>query len=133
MFGHTKVTIPLDVPDKCQPATWPLVTHMYINAIAEDPLPVFPWPIMVYNPTGVKCEDVFETIYNNFQAHITQDEFYSWETLRQTPAKLAYEARNGPTRGDQLRRVDYLGTHHMFRGLEPHPNREGWLMFVGLA
>lgn len=106
---------------------------MYINAIADDPLPVFPWPIMVYNPRGIKCEDVFEAIYLNFQQHVALSEFESWDGTRQNPAKLAFEARWGQVRDDRMRRYDFLGTHCMFRGLEPHPNREGWMMFVGLA
>jgi hypothetical protein len=119
--------------DKCQPATWPFVTHMYINAIAEDPMPTFRWPFMVYNPRGITCGDVFETIYQNFQEHVTVSEYQSWEDIRQKPASLAFQARNGGIHNDNLRRVDVLGTHHMFRGLAPHPNREGWTMFVGLA
>ena len=133
MFGQTEAAIPLSTADKCQPATWPFVTHMYINGLAEDPMPTFRWPIMVYNPRGITCGDVFETIYQNFQEHVAVSEYQSWEDIRQKPASLAFEARNGAIHNDKLRRVDVLGTHHMFRGLAPHPNREGWTMFVGLA
>ena len=31
MFGQTEAAIPLSTADKCQPATWPFVTHMYID------------------------------------------------------------------------------------------------------
>lgn len=133
MFGKTEAAIPLNAADKAQPATWPFVTHMYINAIAEDPVPTFRWPFMVFNPRGITCGDVFETIYQNFQEHVSASEYQSWEDIRQRPASLAFQARNGGIHNDRLRRVDVLGTHHMFRGLAPHPNREGWTMFVGLA
>lgn len=133
MIGQTMATIPLCPADKSQPATYPFLTHMYINAIADDPLPVFPWPIMVYNPRGIKCIDVFQAVYQNFQQHVALAEYESWDGVRQAPAKLAFEARWGQARDERMRRSDFLGTHCMFRGLEPHPNREGWMMFVGLA
>ena len=33
----------------------------------------------------------------------------------------------------EARRIDILGTQCLFKGLEPHPNREGWSMFLGLG
>lgn len=45
-------TIPLSEPDRAQPATYPLLTHMHIKDVADDTAPQFPWPIMVVNLRG---------------------------------------------------------------------------------
>lgn len=134
-MGQTDVLIPLMRADKAQPATYPFVTHMYINAIAEDPYPEHFWPFYVVNENGVTVKDVLDRVYENFQQYLSVVEFQSWDGHyhRQNAARIAFEVRWGHTRGQQARRLDILGTHCMFRGLEPHPNREGWMMFVGLA
>ncbi|KAG5651295.1 hypothetical protein H0H81_009148 [Sphagnurus paluster] len=135
-MGRTdnKVLIPLSPADKAQPATYPFVTHMYINALADDPYPEHFWPFYVVNEHGVTVKDVLDKVYENFQEYLSVVEF-QWEGSyhRQNAARVAFEVRWGHTRGQQARRLDVLGTHCMFRGLEPHPNREGWTMFVGLA
>ncbi|KAF5378862.1 hypothetical protein D9615_006923 [Tricholomella constricta] len=136
-MGRTdsKGLIPLSRADKAQPATYPFVTHMYINAIAEDPYPDQFWPFYVVNENGITVKDVLDKVYENFQQYLSLVEFQSWEGSyhKQNAARIAFEVRWGHTRGQQARRLDVLGTHCMFRGLEPHPNREGWTMFVGLA
>lgn len=135
LYGEAEATIPLSPADKAQPATWPFLTHMYINAVADDTAPHFPWPFMVFNPRGIKCEDVFEAIFENFQQHVSQHEHDSWSALRQRQSGRAYHIRlaSEDREGDGLRRIDYLGHRVMFRGLEPNPNRDGsgWVMFIG--
>ena len=32
---------------------------------------------------------------------------------------------------DGLRRLDYLGSNYIFRGLEPAPDGEGFILFMG--
>ncbi|KAF8069238.1 hypothetical protein FPV67DRAFT_1491575 [Lyophyllum atratum] len=134
-MGQTDVLIPLTRADKAQPATYPFLTHMYINAIADDPYPEHFWPFYVVNEDGVTVKDVLDKVHENFQQYLSVVEFQSWEGHyhRQNAARIAFESRWGHTRGQHARRLDVLGTHCMFRGLEPHPNREGWMMFVGLA
>ncbi|KAH7920076.1 hypothetical protein BV22DRAFT_1040288 [Leucogyrophana mollusca] len=136
-------SIPLDRADFAQPATYPFVTHMHIVGVADDPAPAFPWPIMVTRARGVTCGDVWETIFNNFQQHVTVDEYNAWSARRREMAARAYFKRvrvpldwdvpeEVPGDGDGLRRIDYMGDKMMFRGLEPSPLKDGtWLMFVG--
>ncbi|TFK39206.1 hypothetical protein BDQ12DRAFT_650282 [Crucibulum laeve] len=119
MYGGTDVAICLSDADKAQPATWPFVTHFYINAIAEDTSPKLIWPITVHNPRGVKF--------------LLQEEFDSWGSVRRHQVTQAYYQRHPEGWGDGLRRIDYLGHLVMFRGLEPNPDHEGWMMYVGLA
>ena len=126
-------TIPLNDADKAQPATYPFVTHMYINGIADYPLDRFPWPIMIHNDHGITCADVFEGIYRDFNLHVSRDEYNSWNAFQRQQTEAAFQVRGGAERGDDVRRYDILGTHRMFRGLEPHPNLEGWMMFLGIA
>jgi hypothetical protein len=46
------ITIPLSEADRAQPATYPLLTIMEIREVADDPAPVFPWPVWVLNERG---------------------------------------------------------------------------------
>ncbi|KAF9218688.1 hypothetical protein BS17DRAFT_790881 [Gyrodon lividus] len=140
---HESATIPLDPADFAQPATYPFVTHMHIVGIADDPLPNFPWPIMVRNMQGITCADVFQAISSNFQEHVTTDEYNSWTGRRRELTARAYHRRvripldwtrpdEVPGPNDGLRRIDYMGDKVMFRGLEASPLKDGtWLMFVG--
>lgn len=106
---------------------------MFINAIAEDTAPRFLWPVMVHNPNGINCEDVFNQIYENFQQHVAGLEFDTWHPLRQRQALWAYQTRRRTDPEEALRRIDYLGHLVMFRGLEANPDGQGWVLFVGLA
>ncbi|KAF8986751.1 hypothetical protein BDQ17DRAFT_1259279, partial [Cyathus striatus] len=124
-------SIPVSNIDKSQPATWPFVTHLYINALAEDATPRFPWPSMVTNLDGIRVGDVLNTIFQNFQQYVKDYEYSGWHSVRREQAYQAYVARGNT--GEGLRRVDYLGQMSMFRGLEPNPNGEGWILFVGMA
>ncbi|KAG5339230.1 hypothetical protein C0989_005144 [Termitomyces sp. Mn162] len=124
--------IPISDPDKAQPATYPFVTHMYINSLADDPYPEHFWPFYVINEHGVTVGDVLETIWKNFQQYISRSEFDSWANLlnRQQTASFAVKMRGLRA---EARRIDILGTQCLFKGLEPHPNHEGWSMFLGLG
>ncbi|KAH7887212.1 hypothetical protein F5I97DRAFT_1807635 [Phlebopus sp. FC_14] len=135
--------ITLDQSDFCQPATFPFATHMHVVGVADDPAPIFPWPIMVRNERGITCGDVFQAISSNFQEHVTVEEYNGWSGRRRDLAARAYQKRvhepldwtrphEIPGRNDGLRRIDYMGDKVMFRGLEPSPWRDGtWIMFVG--
>jgi hypothetical protein len=134
-----EVTIPLDLPDRMQPATWPFVTHMWINAVADDPAPAFSWPIMVENPHGVLCEDVFAALYKTLHQYVSPTEVDRWTWIKQEEAHAALLQRvrqqrmNGEEIDEDMRRVDYFGRHCMFRGLSSNPNKEtpGWVLHIG--
>ncbi|RDB27045.1 hypothetical protein Hypma_005063 [Hypsizygus marmoreus] len=132
-IGKSRRTLPITDSDLAQPATYPFVTHLYINALADDPLPFFPWPFMVYNPRGITVGDVFTAIFNNFQQYVSKHEFETWDRTRQFASQLTFEGRWGQAKEDGMRRCDFLGTHCWFRGLQPNPNREGWMMFAGIV
>jgi hypothetical protein len=104
---------------------------MYMNAIADQDS--FPWPIMVANTRGIRCRDIFDAISLNFQQFILQSEYDDWDETRRKHCLVEYDARGGPLTNDGVRRLDYLGGRVWFRGLAPNPNREGWVLFVGLA
>ena len=95
---------------------------------------------MVINHRGVKCVDVFEVLYESFQRYVGADERERWSGTRKVQADEAYARRlraEGLQRGqgqqDPMKRVDYLGQQVMFRGLEPNPDGEGWMLFLGLG
>ncbi|KAL4264066.1 DUF6699 domain-containing protein [Pleurotus pulmonarius] len=136
-YGTVDTMIPLSPADRMQPATYPFLTHMFINAIGDDPIQPFLWPFMVRNPKGIKCEDVYNAVYENFQEYVSQSEYDDWPQVRQVQCTQSYGARHSSRANREsgfvegIRRVDYLGDNIMFRGLEPNPNIDGWVMCVG--
>jgi hypothetical protein len=143
LLGRSQATIPIHDSDCAQLATDPPLSEMHIHAVADDSAPNFPWPFTVRNPRGITCQDVFRTIYRNFQQHVTEQEFNTWSRRRKEQCSRAYHLRVDsmnawnpvpPAFGDGLRRIDYMGERIMFRGLEPSPAGEtSWIMFVGPA
>ncbi|KAF4586911.1 hypothetical protein EYR40_010928 [Pleurotus pulmonarius] len=136
-YGTVDTMIPLSPADRMQPATYPFLTHMFINAIGDDPIQPFLWPFMVRNPKGIKCEDVYNAVYENFQEYVSQSEYDDWPQVRQVQCTQSYGARHSSRANREsgfvegIRRVDYLGDNIMFRGLEPNPNIDGWVMRGG--
>ena len=132
-------------PNGAQPATYPGVRSMKITMLADDSLPVFPWPFIVHahhDALPVTVRDVLIAVTENFKQRLTQEEVDSMSLGRQQLVNYAYWARIHWTRGrtsavseedliNGLRRVDYLGTNYIFRGLEPAPDGEGFTLFVG--
>ena len=141
VFYEPEGTIPLEAADRAQPATYPLLTEMYIDTVGDDPSRTFLWPFPIHNPNGILCQDVFEAICVNFEQYISQDEYDSWPESLQNRCTRSYNARLAtanswnpelsPPSNDGLRRIDYMGDRFMFRGLEPHPNDSSWTLFVG--
>jgi len=133
--GQTENLIPLLDPEFAQPATYPFLTHMYIICVAEDPYPEEGWPFFVINDSGITVGDVLDHIYASFHEYLSREEYESWDNRekfrRQRTLEVGFEARRGHRGRHYARRHDTLGTHKMFRGLEPHPNREGWVIFLG--
>ncbi|KAJ7893550.1 hypothetical protein B0H13DRAFT_2037422 [Mycena leptocephala] len=128
--GPNDVSIPLSQPDLAQPATRPLVTHMYINGVACTDAG-FPWKSMVVNSAGICVRDVFNAIMDNFQHYVFRSEYQKWSQARQKRAELEWALRGGPETQDGLRRLDYLCGQLCFRGLEPSRDRTGWVLYVG--
>lgn len=124
--------IPISAPDGAQPATYPFVTHMYINSLADDPYPEHFWPFYVINEHGVTVGDVLVKIWENFQEHISLAEFESWANLLSRQQTTCFSARMRGSRVE-ARRNDIIGTQCLFKGLEPHPDRTGWSMFLGIG
>ena len=95
---------------------------------------------MVINHRGVKCVDVFEVLYESFQRYVGVDEWERWSGTKKVQADEVYARRlrtegmqKGQGQQDLMKRVDYLGQQVMFRGLEPNPDGEGWMLFLGLG
>jgi hypothetical protein len=128
--GPMNVTIPLTPADLAQPATCPLLTHMYVSGLALADAR-FPWKFMVVNPAGIRVRDVFTAILENFQHFVFRTEYEQWSVARQRHAELEWVMRGGPEMQDGLRRIDYLGGQLCFRGIAPNPDRTGWVLFVG--
>jgi hypothetical protein len=134
--------IPLMGMNLNQPATYPFVTEMWITAVADDPFPVFPWPVAVYNKRGVLCRDVFHALYQNFQRFLTKQEVNKFPKFKAKLVEEAFKQRMATRQGmldkenddhqDGLRRIDYFADKVMFRGLEPSMDRGGsWILFLG--
>ncbi|KAJ7654862.1 hypothetical protein B0H17DRAFT_1099381 [Mycena rosella] len=128
--GPINVTIPLTAADVAQPATYPLLTHMYVSGLALSDSR-FPWKFMVANPNGIRVRDVFAAILDNFQQLVFLTEYEKWGAERQRRAQLEWALRGGAKTQDGLRRMDYLCGQLFFRGLAPNPDRTGWVLFVG--
>ncbi|KAJ7785115.1 hypothetical protein DFH07DRAFT_873003 [Mycena maculata] len=128
--GPLAAAIPLSPADLAQPATRPLLTHMFVSGLALADAR-FPWKFMVVNAAGIRVRDVFSAITDNFAHHVFRAEYERWTPARQRHAELEWELRGGPATQDGLRRIDYLCGHLYFRGLAPNPDRTGWVLFVG--
>ncbi|KZT07112.1 uncharacterized protein LAESUDRAFT_725481 [Laetiporus sulphureus 93-53] len=130
-------------PDGSQPATWPGVPSLYISALADDAFPKFPWPILVipHHPSlPVLVRHVFNALIANFEERVKEDEMEALSEERRGLVTRAYYTRletrvGGRLPGDEdgVRRIDYLGDQVYFRGLEPAPDGDGFMMFVGSA
>lgn len=124
-------------PNGAQPATFPGVAEMRIVALAGEPLAHFPWPFTVHARDGlpVTVQDVLFSLLINFAQFMTADEVAEFNERRRETIRIAYDRRLREKRfredGEGLRRIDFLGDRIMFRGLEPAPGGEGWMMFVG--
>ncbi|KAH8082813.1 hypothetical protein BXZ70DRAFT_1012225 [Cristinia sonorae] len=122
-------------PNGGQPATYPGVTEIRITALAENQLARFPWPFTVRARDGlpVTVQDVLFSIMVNFEQYMFGHELMALEQRQRDRIKVAYETRLSEKAHvpDGVRRVDFLGDRVMFRGLEPAPSGDGWMMFVG--
>ena len=52
---HSRTAIAFSQPDL-------LLSHFYVNGLADDSAPHFAWPVMVIIHRGIKCVDVFECL-----------------------------------------------------------------------
>ncbi|KAJ7123272.1 hypothetical protein C8R43DRAFT_933073 [Mycena crocata] len=128
--GPRDVAIPLSQADLAQPATYPLLTHMFVSGLAPAAAR-FPWKFMVVNTQGIRLRDVFGAILDNFQQCVFQREFDGWTHTQRRHAEVEWKLRGGEKTRDGLRRLDYLCGQLYFRGLAPNPDRTGWVLFVG--
>ncbi|KAJ3839793.1 hypothetical protein F5878DRAFT_102967 [Lentinula raphanica] len=122
--------------DLCQPATCPLVTHMYICAYAFAPewnvQYRLPWPLMLQCRDGITCEDIVIGFYQNFNQDVSQREYEKWDEEIQRSAKKSHaEEERGWTEDYRVKRADFFGDNVYYRGLAPSLNVEGWVMFLG--
>ncbi|KAJ7055736.1 hypothetical protein C8F01DRAFT_993709 [Mycena amicta] len=124
------LTFPLANQDLAQPATFPLVTHMYVSGLGLASARL-PWKFFVINMEGVRVRDVFNAITENFLQLVFSDEVKKWDRQRQAHANLEFRLRGGHIKNDGLRRMDYLNGQLFFRGLAPNPDLTGWMLFVG--
>ncbi|KAH9836153.1 uncharacterized protein C8Q71DRAFT_724002 [Rhodofomes roseus] len=128
-------------PDGAQPATYPPVSELYIGALADDNCDPFPWPMLVlphHSELPVMVMDVLSALIANFEELMTPEEVAALSEQRRQHMYRAYWERarmmvSGRIPGDDdgLRRIDYLGDRPFFRGLEPAPDGNGFILFVG--
>ncbi|KAI0823477.1 hypothetical protein BC628DRAFT_1449855 [Trametes gibbosa] len=128
-------------PNGAQPATYPGVPRLRICALAADAQAVFWWPFTVlahHEALPVQMRDVLDALVANFEERMSLEEFNLLSDERARMLHRAYLRRTALVVGgrpcpkdDGLRRVDYLGDNICFRGLEPLPGGEGFMMFVG--
>ncbi|KAI0330755.1 hypothetical protein GY45DRAFT_1409892 [Cubamyces sp. BRFM 1775] len=131
----------LDGPDGAQPATFPGVPRLRIAILAGDPQPEFWWPVTVlahHEALPVLVCDVLDALVANFEERMAVDEVRLLSEERRLMVYRAYARRTNLVVGgrpcpkdDGLRRVDYLGDNVCFRGLEPAPDGQGFVLFMG--
>lgn len=137
-------------PNGAQPATYPGLRQLHISGIADDPVAKFPWPFTVttsHESLPITVLDVMDAIYCNFEQLMTAEEYASLDIERKHQVERAFHVRQAIKRSsdmllictgrpprledDGIRRVDYLGDRWIFRGLEPAPDGNGFILFVG--
>ncbi|KAJ3535749.1 hypothetical protein NM688_g6932 [Phlebia brevispora] len=125
-------------PNGAQPATYPGVRFLKITMLADDPLPVFPWPFIVRSvdyTMPVTVADVVFHIRSNFRQKMHDHELYALKAERKDILDRAFYTRIGSMETEEVYRaslrVDYLGSNYVFRGLELSPDGEGFMLFVG--
>ncbi|PPQ66825.1 hypothetical protein CVT24_008684 [Panaeolus cyanescens] len=142
--GGNHIDTPCQPSDLAQPATYPFLTHMHMNAVAGDTAPCFPWPFTITNPKGIKVGDVLSGIFKAFTTPVTTDEINSWPIGRQRAADHAWRSRVQALDGDyrqwgmqvpaeltRILRCDAMGGVMWFRGIEPSVNGGGWMITLG--
>ncbi|KIP03106.1 hypothetical protein PHLGIDRAFT_78097, partial [Phlebiopsis gigantea 11061_1 CR5-6] len=124
-------------PNGAQAATYPGVGALNVGALADDPLGAFPWPFVVLSHHAalpVTVQDVLRGVLANFHERVAAEELAALTAARREQVHRAYWQRVEELRFDEadgVRRVDYLGDRYMFRGLEPVPGAEGFMIFFG--
>ncbi|CAL1698917.1 unnamed protein product [Somion occarium] len=120
-----------------QPATYPGVSTLTVNFLAEDTRLIFDWKFTVipHHPSlPVMVIDVLNAIKENFDQCLSGDEVETIVGERRHQMWHAFERRcrffRQPRIGG-IKRMDYLGDQYYFRGLEPAPDNEGFVMFFG--
>ncbi|KAI0628674.1 hypothetical protein C8Q77DRAFT_1162074 [Trametes polyzona] len=139
--GVRRIDLRVDGPNGAQPATHPGVPRLRICALAGDPRPTFWWPVTVlahHEALPVQVRDVLDALVANFEERIAFEEMNQISEERAQMIHRAYLRRvtlavggRLPPRDDGLRRIDYLGDNICFRGLEPAPDGEGFMLFTG--
>ena len=114
---------------------------MRITGLAGDSQHEFPWPVTVmphHEALPVLVSDVVNALIANFEERLTIEEIEALSEGRKLMLYHAYWRRiRFPVGGrtlpddDGLRRVDYLGDAVFFRGLEPNPCGDGFMLFTG--
>ncbi|KAH9937966.1 hypothetical protein B0H21DRAFT_825351 [Amylocystis lapponica] len=130
-------------PNGAQPATYPGVSRMRVTSLADDTFPIFPWPFTVrsqHSSLPVSVHDVMNALIANFEERMEQYEIDALSSEQQQRTERAFWERvntmysgyfPNPDRG--FTRIDYLGDKRFFRGLEPDPDGEGFMLFLGSA
>ncbi|KAI0659955.1 hypothetical protein C8Q70DRAFT_1065445 [Cubamyces menziesii] len=131
----------VDGPNGAQAATYPGVPRLQIRVLAGDPQPEFWWPVTVlahHEALPVLVRDVLDALVANFEERMSADEVRLLSEERRLMVYRAYTRRTNLVVGgrpcpkdDGLRRVDYLGDNVCFRGLEPAPDGQGFVLFMG--
>lgn len=121
--------------DWAQPATQPFLTHMTIVGIADCGIGMHLFNHTIHNPYGIIIEDIVKNVQANMQQNVDIDELAMFKKRRRGNIKRATQRRVrevGPhSASNSMKRVDLLGERYMFYGLEPSPDKDGWIMFVG--
>ncbi|KAI9062019.1 hypothetical protein FKP32DRAFT_1574749 [Trametes sanguinea] len=128
-------------PNGSQPATYPGVPRLRVVGILDDPQLEFAWPFTIlprHEALPVLMRDVLDALIANFEERMTQAEVRLLSPERRSMVFRAYTRRTtllvagvACPADDGLRRVDYLGDNVCFRGLEPAPDGQGFLLCLG--
>ncbi|TFK71250.1 hypothetical protein BDN72DRAFT_837829 [Pluteus cervinus] len=119
-------------------STWdiPVSSHCILTEMVIVSRHLEQWPVVVRKPTGLRCGDILEAIYHNYQKPLTREEQRQighdyLERCRkafqlrckESPGLPAYNEKCG------LRRVDLLRGKRIFKGLTQKFDTPGqWLL-----
>ncbi|KAI0786165.1 hypothetical protein C8Q75DRAFT_697514, partial [Abortiporus biennis] len=95
------------------------------------------WKLVVENPDGITCGDVFKAIHETYHVPLTTEEIKLYiSRRRRTACEEAFSRRcrrNPEVRRKGIMRIDLLQDNYMFKGLKrpPNANDNQWVLEFG--
>lgn len=101
---------------------------MHVRLISK----MFPWSIDIHSPVQVTLADVWHALYAALQEYIVDSE---WALISDNKSKRESIEKAAAKRPEdrKLKRIDWLGEHTLFKGLERDESFEKTRIMPGTA